>query len=76
MLTIIDGGCQQHALGEFKVTGSAAQLIGDILRNLPKVGDYHIFICKHGFTHHMIYHVSPDEIAEDVVDIAYFQVIN
>lgn len=76
MLTIIDGGCYQHPFGEFKFAGAAAELVGDMLRNLPKVGEYHVFICKHGFTHHMIYHVSQDEISADVLDLTWYHVVN
>lgn len=76
MLTIIDGGCYQHPFGEFKITGVAAELIGDILRNLPRTGGYHIFICRHGFTHHMLYHVTQDEISADVMDVPCYYVVN
>ena len=76
MLTIIDGGCYQHSYGELKITGRPAQLIGDILRNLPEVGGYHIFICQHGFTHQIIYRVSPEGMSGDVVDIDSFQLVN
>lgn len=76
MLTIIDGGCDQHVPGEIKITGAAAELIGDIIRNLPKIGDYSVFICQHGHTHHMIYDISTDEISGDVVDVTWYHVVN
>jgi hypothetical protein len=63
MLKITDFGCNQHQLRQFTFFSGEADLISDILYNLPKEGNSHIYICEHGHTHYVIFQMQPSRIA-------------
>jgi hypothetical protein len=51
MLTITDLGCDRHDQCQFMLAGVEAEIMGDILYNLPNDGNSHTFICEYGHTH-------------------------
>jgi hypothetical protein len=53
MLKLIDLGCKRHKRRYVTLSGIEAQVMEDILYNLQRVSDSHIFICEHGHTHHV-----------------------
>ena len=61
MLKIIDPGCTKHNWRQFTFDGVAAELMGDILSNLPNDGDSHTFICEHGHTHHISFNIEVEK---------------
>ena len=58
MLKIIDPGCTKHKPRQFTLDGVAAEIMGDILYNLPKVGEFHTFICEYGHTHRINFNMQ------------------
>jgi len=42
--------------------GVAAEIMGDILYNLPINGDFHTFICEYGHTHHISFNVQVERL--------------
>jgi hypothetical protein len=57
MLKLTDLGCVTHERRQLTLDGTEAELIRDILYNLPRAGDFHTFICEHGHTHRVSFHI-------------------
>jgi hypothetical protein len=57
MLKIIDSGCNKHKWSQLIMFGSEAELLKDILYNLPRKGGFHTFICEYGCTHRVSFQV-------------------
>ena len=62
MLKIIDPGCNKHNQRQFTLDGVAAEIMGDILYNLPNDGDFHTFICEHGHTHRISFNIQVEKL--------------
>ena len=62
MLKIIDPGCNKHNRRQFTLDGVEAEIMGDILYNLPHTGDFHTFICEHGHTHQISFNVQVEKL--------------
>ena len=62
MLKIIDPGCNKHNRRQFTFDGVQAEIMGDILYNLPIDGDSHTFICEHGHTHRISFTIQVEEL--------------
>jgi hypothetical protein len=58
MLNIIDPGCNKHNRRQFTLDGVAAEIMGDILYNLPKTGGLYTFICEYGHTHQISFNIQ------------------
>jgi len=58
MLTITDLGCSRHNRRQFSLDGVQAEIMGDILYNLPSDGESHTFICEHGHTHRISFNIQ------------------
>jgi hypothetical protein len=58
MLKIIDPGCIKHNQRQFTLDGVAAEIMGDILYNLPKTGGLFTFICEYGHTHQISFNIQ------------------
>ena len=58
MLTITDLGCNRHNRRQFTLGGVEAEIMGDILYNLPNDGDSHTFICEYGHTHRISFNIQ------------------
>ena len=65
MLKIIDPGCDKHNWSQLTLFGSEAELMRDILYNLPREGEFHTFICEHGHTHHVSFQIMAEKVAAD-----------
>ncbi len=64
MLIIADPGCSKHDASQLIMSGSEAELIKNILYNLPKEGGFHTFICEHGYTHHVNFEFKIDMVSQ------------
>ena len=62
MLTITDLGCNRHNQRQFTLGGVEAEIMGDILYNLPNDGDFHTFICEHGHTHRISFNIQLEKL--------------
>ena len=62
MLKIIDPGCTKHNRRQFTLDGAQAEIMGDILYNLPIDGDSHTFICEHGHTHRISFTIQVEKL--------------
>ena len=62
MLTITDLGCNRHNQRQLTLGGLEAEIMGDILYNLPKDGDFHTFICEHGHTHRINFNMQLEKL--------------
>jgi hypothetical protein len=62
MLTITDLGCNRHDRCQFTLSGVEAEIMGDILYNLPNDGDSHTFICKYGHTHRISFTIQLEKL--------------
>jgi hypothetical protein len=62
MLTITDLGCNRHDRYQFTLGGAEAEIMGDILYNLPNDGDSHIFICEYGHTHRIRFTIQLEKL--------------
>jgi hypothetical protein len=62
MLKIIDPGCNKHNRRQFTLDGVAAEIMGDILYNLPNDGDFHTFVCEHGHTHRISFNIQVEKL--------------
>jgi hypothetical protein len=58
MLTITDLGCKRHNRRQFTLGGHEAEIMIDILYNLPNDGDFHTFICEYGHTHRISFNLQ------------------
>jgi len=58
MLNIIDPGCNKHNRRQLTLDGVAAEIMGDILYNLPKTGGLYTFICEYGHTHQISFNIQ------------------
>lgn len=54
-LNLTDLGCRRHNQRQVLLCGSEAELMKNILYNLPRDGDFHIYICNHGHTHRVCF---------------------
>ncbi len=61
MLKITDRGCNQHDRSQVIMFGPEAELIKDIIYNLPRKGEFHTFICEHGHTHHISFKITAEK---------------
>ncbi len=61
MLKITDPGCNQHDWNQVILFDPEAELIKDIIYNLPREGEYHTFICEHGYTHHISVQITAEK---------------
>ncbi len=64
MFIIVDPGCNKHDSSQLIMFGSGAEVIKNILYNLPKEGGFHTFICEHGYTHHVSFEVRADMVSQ------------
>ena len=62
MLKIIDLGCNKHNRRQFSLEGVGAEIMGDILSNLPNDGGSHTFVCEHGHTHHISFNIQEEKL--------------
>ena len=62
MLTITDLGCNRHDRCQFTLGGVEAEIMGDILDNLPNDGDFHTFICEYGHTHRISFTIQLEKL--------------
>jgi hypothetical protein len=62
MLTITDLGCNKHDRCQFTLGGVEAEIMGDILYNLPNDGDSHTFICEYGHTHRISFTIQLEKL--------------
>ena len=62
MLKIIDHGCNKHNRRQLTLDGVEAEIMGDILYNLPSDGDGHTFICEHGYTHRISFNMQVEKL--------------
>ena len=65
MLKIIDSGCHKHNGSQLTLFGSEAELMKNIVYNLPREGGFHTFICEHGHTHHVSFQIEAEKIVPD-----------
>ncbi len=65
MLKIIDPGCNQHNWSQLTLFGAEAELMIDILYNLPQEGGFHTFICEHGHTHHVSFQIRAEKVVSE-----------
>ncbi len=65
MLKIIDPGCNEHNWSQLTLFGSEAELMKDILYNLPREGEFHTFICEHGHTHHVSFQIKAEKVVSN-----------
>jgi hypothetical protein len=70
MLKIIDLGCNIHNSSQLTLFGSEAEMMKNILYNLPREGGFHSFICEHGHTHHVSFQVKAEKVMSDY-DVIY-----
>jgi hypothetical protein len=62
MLKIIDLGCNKHNRRQFSLEGVGAEIMGDILSNLPKDRDSHTFVCEYGHTHCISFNIQEEKL--------------
>jgi hypothetical protein len=55
MLKVTDLGCDLHRCRQCVFLAGDAELIKNVLFNLPREGDFHSYICEHGQTHCVIF---------------------
>lgn len=65
MLKIINSGCNKHNWSQLTLFGSEAELIKDIIYNLPREEGLHTFICEHGHTHHVSFQIKTEKVVSD-----------
>ncbi len=58
MLKLTDYGCVEHNQHQVTLWGIEADLMQEIIYNLPREGDFHTFICDHGNTHRLSFQAS------------------
>jgi hypothetical protein len=51
MVELSDSGCGQHPPRNFQLSDSIAQLVCQLVANLPAKGGWATFICEYGHTH-------------------------
>ena len=66
MLKIIDAGCHKHNGSQLTLFGSEAELMKNILYNLPREGGFHTFICEHGHTHQVSFQIEAEQVVPDL----------
>jgi hypothetical protein len=62
MLKINDSGCKKHDGRQFTLYGGEADIIGDMLSNLPNDGNSHTFICEYGHTHRVSFNIPAGKL--------------
>lgn len=63
MLKIINSGCNKHNWSQLTLFGSEAELVKDIIYNLPREEGLHTFICEHGHTHYVSFQIKTEKVA-------------
>jgi hypothetical protein len=63
MLQVTDLGCNQHQSRQCVFFAGDAELLNNVLYNLPREGDFHSYICEHGHTHAVIFQMQPRKMA-------------
>ncbi len=63
MLRLTDLGCKKHERRQLNLAGREAELMTDMLYNLPRKGDYHTFICEHGHTHRLSFIIQAEQVS-------------
>ncbi len=66
MLELTDLGCNKHNRRQLTLSGNEAEIMEDILYNLPHEGDFHTFICEHGQTHRVSFHIKGENLYQIV----------
>jgi hypothetical protein len=70
MLAITDLGCKKHNQRQLALRGLEAELMENILYNLPSDGRFHTFICEHGHTHRLSFHTLVERLGDTVAMFA------
>lgn len=63
MLKIVDLGCEKHHWRRLSLLAPGAELLKDVLCNLPREGEFHTYICQHGHTHRIIFQAQALKVA-------------
>ncbi len=71
MLKIIDPGCHKHNWSQVTLFGSEAEMMKNIINNLPREGGFHTFICEHGYTHHVSFQIKAEKVVSDGLRMEY-----
>ena len=53
IVRVSDLGCMTHGKRELTFSGSKAELMEVIIRNLHRDGEFHTFVCQYGHTHRL-----------------------
>ncbi|MCL4501378.1 MAG: hypothetical protein M1438_05915 [Deltaproteobacteria bacterium] len=61
MLVITDFGCDVHLLRRLKYNGPEAQVMREVIANLPVDGYSHTYICEHGHSHRLMLELQMPE---------------
>lgn len=61
MLMVTDFGCDLHLPRRLKYFGPEAQVMREVIANLPADGDNHTYICEHGHSHRLLVEVQIPE---------------
>lgn len=54
MMIVNDLGCVRHQVRQLRLFGPEAQVMHDLIANLPGTNDYHTYICCHGHSHRLV----------------------
>ena len=71
MLKLTDHGCSKHHQRQLKLSGIEAELMTDILLSFitqPENGNFHTFICEHGHTHRLSFHILVEKWYQSVAN--------
>jgi hypothetical protein len=63
MIKVIDHGCSKHSWSQLLLNEPEAELVKNILFNLPRLGNFHTFICDFGHTHRLSYLIQMEKMA-------------
>jgi hypothetical protein len=63
MLKIIDLGCVRHPWRQLTLVSPESELMQSIILNLPREGEFHSYICEHGHTHYVKFHMQALKVA-------------
>lgn len=61
MLVVTDFGCDLHRLRRLKYLGSEAQVMREVIANLPADSYNHTYICEHGRSHRLMVEMEMPE---------------
>jgi hypothetical protein len=54
MMIVNDLGCVRHQVRQLRLFGPEAQVMHDLIANLPGDKEYHTYICSHGHSHRLV----------------------